>query len=47
MSHRWYGLSARRLQADYAQHDAFAAVDSCIRELAHPAVAFNETGSVA
>jgi UDP:flavonoid glycosyltransferase YjiC (YdhE family) len=42
-----YGLSARRLQADYAQHDAFAAVDSAIRELAHPAAAFNETRSVA
>ena len=30
-----YGLSARRLQANHARHDAFAAVDSCIRELAH------------
>jgi UDP:flavonoid glycosyltransferase YjiC (YdhE family) len=29
-----YGLSAQRLQADYAKHDAFAAVDSSIRELA-------------
>jgi MGT family glycosyltransferase len=29
-----YGRSARRLQAEYAKHDAFAAVDSAIRELA-------------
>ncbi len=30
-----YRLSAQRLQLDYAKHDAFAAVESCIRELAH------------
>lgn len=42
-----YGLSARRLQADYAQHDAFEAVDSGIREMAHPAAVFNESRSLA
>jgi UDP:flavonoid glycosyltransferase YjiC (YdhE family) len=42
-----YGLNARRLQADYARHDAFAAVDSAIRGLAHTAVAFTELQGVA
>jgi UDP:flavonoid glycosyltransferase YjiC (YdhE family) len=28
-----YGRHARRLQADYARHDAFAAVESAVREL--------------
>ena len=42
-----YGLSARRLQADYARHDAFAAVDSCIRELAHADGTSNQKRSLA
>lgn len=35
LSEPQYRNSARRLQADYATHDAFAAVDSSIAELAH------------
>ena len=42
-----YGLSARRLQADYARHDAFAAVDSSIHELANAARTFSEQQSFA
>jgi UDP:flavonoid glycosyltransferase YjiC (YdhE family) len=30
-----YKLHARRLQAQYAGHDAFALVDACVRELGH------------
>jgi MGT family glycosyltransferase len=37
LSEPQYRNSARRLQADYAMHDAFAAVDSSITELAHAA----------
>jgi MGT family glycosyltransferase len=37
-----YGLSARRLQADYARHDAFAAVDCAIREVVHAGGTHNE-----
>lgn len=36
-----YGLNAQRLQADYARHDAFAAVDGAIRELANAAATYN------
>ena len=36
-----YGLNAQRLQADYARHDAFAAVDGAIRELANAPATYN------
>jgi UDP:flavonoid glycosyltransferase YjiC (YdhE family) len=36
-----YGLSAQRLQADYAKHDAFAAVESSIWDLANRAEMLN------
>jgi UDP:flavonoid glycosyltransferase YjiC (YdhE family) len=42
-----YGLSARRLQADYAKHDAFAAVESSIRELAQAATTGSQQRSFA
>lgn len=42
-----YELSARRLQADYARHDAFAAVDSGIRELADAPETRNDQRSAA
>lgn len=42
-----YRLSARRLQADYAKHDAFAAVDSGICELAHADGTRNEQQTLA
>lgn len=32
-----YGISAQRLQVEYAKNDAFAEVESCISELAHAA----------
>jgi UDP:flavonoid glycosyltransferase YjiC (YdhE family) len=42
-----YGLNARRLQADYAMHDAFAAVDSAIRGLAQEGGPRNEQRTLA
>ena len=42
-----YVCNARRLQAEYAKHDAFAAVDSAIRELASKAPAAKAQWSMA
>jgi UDP:flavonoid glycosyltransferase YjiC (YdhE family) len=42
-----YGLNARRLQADYARHDGFAAIDSAIRELSKAAGTFHGQRSFA
>lgn len=41
-----YVLSARRLQTEYAKHDALAAVDAAIRELAGKTQAFEQQRSL-